>query len=144
MQTESALVAANTLNVHPVLGSVGLLHSHRIVYPLTFGGGDDTDDWSVSDWCDQCHRKNGLTVWTDWFNPIGGEALVALILGKIDTIEYDGRPRKTPFLGSWYRLLSAGFRVPLVGGSGKDSNVAPLGTPRTYARLNPGEPLSYA
>jgi hypothetical protein len=142
LQTHAALVAVNTLNVHPVLGSVGQLHSHRTIYPLTFGG-DDTDDWSVSDWCDQCHRKNGLTVWTDPFNPGGGEALVALILGKIDAIEFDGRPRKLPLLPLWYRLLNAGFRVPLVGGSGKDSNTIPLGTPRTYAKLNPGEPLTY-
>ena len=60
---EPRLVAVNTLNVHPVLGKVGLLHSHRPVFPLTFGGGDETDDWSVCDWCDQCHRKDGLTVW---------------------------------------------------------------------------------
>ncbi len=140
LQTDAALVAVNTFNVHPVLGSVGLLHSHRAVYPLTFGG-DETDDWSVCDWCDQCHRKNGLTVWAD---PAGGEALVALVLGKIDAVEFDGRPRRLPLLPLWYQLLNAGFAVPLVGGSGKDSNTIPLGTPRTYARLMPGESLSYS
>ena len=92
------LVAVNTLNTHPVLGSVALLHSHRPVYPLAFGGGDDTDDWSVCDWCDQCHRKSGLTVWMRPFEPGGGEALVALLLGKIDAIEFDARPRKLPLL----------------------------------------------
>ncbi|HET6575023.1 MAG TPA: CehA/McbA family metallohydrolase [Fimbriiglobus sp.] len=143
LQTDSALVAVNTLNVHPVLGSVGLLHSHRVVYPLAFGD-DDTDDWSVCDWCDQCHRKNGLTVWADPFNPSGGEALAALVLGKIDAVEFDGRPRKLPLVPLWYRLLNAGFRIPIVGGSGKDSNAIPLGTPRTYAKLNPGEPLTYS
>jgi hypothetical protein len=143
LQTESALVAVNTLNFHPVLGSVGLLHSHRAVYPLTFGG-DDTDDWSVCDWCDQCHRKNGLAVWVRPFeSEIGCEALVALLLGKIDAIEFDAQPRKQPILPWWYRLLNAGFPVPLVGGSGKDSNAVPLGAPRTYARLVPGEPLTY-
>jgi hypothetical protein len=143
LQTEHALVAVNTLNVHPVLGSVGLLNCHRPVYPLAFGGPEEPDDWSVCDWCDQCHRKNGLTVWVNPFEPTGGEALVALLLGKIDAIEYDGRPRKQPLLPWWYRLLNAGFGVPLVGGSGKDSNTVPLGTPRTYAKLLPDEPLSY-
>jgi hypothetical protein len=141
-------VAVNTLNEHPVLGRVGLLHSHRPVYPLTFGGPDDTDDWSVCDWCDQCHRKKGLTVWADPFETVsgvtGGEALVALLLGKIDAVEYDGRPRRHPLLPQWYRLLDLGFRVPLVGGSGKVSNAMPLGSPRTYARLTPGEPLTLA
>lgn len=148
LQTDSTLVAVNTLNIHPVLGKVGLLHSHRVVFPITFGGGEYPDDWSVCDWCDQCHRKNGLTVWADPFDGSagtpGGEALVALVLGKIDAFEYDGRPRKHPVLPGYYLLLNAGFLVPLVGGSGKDSNRLVLGSPRTYARLPDGEPLTTA
>ncbi len=143
LQNDSALVAVNTLNIHPVLGSVAMLHSHRVVYPLSFGGADASDDWSVCDWCDQCHRKNGLTVWTNPFDPHGGEALVALILGKIDAIETTGAPRKHPLLPWWYRLLNAGFRIPLVGGSGKDSNTVALGAMRTYAKLLPDEPFTY-
>lgn len=146
LTAEGPLVAVNTLNEHPVLGRVGLLHCHRPVYPLAFGGPDDTDDWSVSAWCNQCHRKGGLTVWVDPFTTnggmAGGEALVALLLGKIDAIEYDGRPRRQPLLPMWYRLLNAGVRVPLVGGSGKESNASPLGSPRTYARLPAGEPMT--
>ncbi|MFO0847943.1 MAG: CehA/McbA family metallohydrolase [Gemmataceae bacterium] len=146
LTAEGPLVAVNTLNEHPVLGRVGLLHSHRPVYPLTFGGPDDTDDWSVCAWCDQCHRKGGLTVWADPFTAAcgapGGEALVAALLGKIDALEYDGRPRRQPLLPMWYRLLNAGVRVPLVGGSGKESNASPLGTPRTYAHLPAGEPTT--
>lgn len=144
LRTDAAMVAVGTLNVHPVLGKVGLLHAHRVVHPLTFGGADDTDDWSVCDWCDQCHRKNGLAVWADPFEAGDGEALVALILGKIDAVELTGRPRKVPFLTGWYRLLNAGFAVPVVGGSGKDSNVIPLGSPRTYTKLAAGEPLTYS
>lgn len=143
LQTDAALVAVNTLNVHPVLGSVAMLHSHRVVHPLTFGGADTSDDWSVCDWCDQCHRKNGLTVWTNPFDPHGGEALVALILGKIDAIELSGASRKSPLFLWWYRLLNAGFRVPLVGASGKDSNTVALGAMRTYAKLLPDELLTY-
>jgi hypothetical protein len=66
------------------------------------------------------------------------------VLGKIDAVEYDGRPRKRPFAGGWYQLLNAGFRVPIVGGSGKDSNAVALGSPRTYARLPAGEAFTYA
>ena len=112
------------------------------MFPLTFGGADDVDDWSVCDWCDQCHRKNGLTVWADPFTPShGGEALVAAVLGKIDAVEFTGR---SPVLPGYYRLLNAGIVVPLVGDSGKADNLTPIGTPRTYARLNDGEPLSLA
>jgi hypothetical protein len=132
-------VVVNTLNSHPVLGTVALLHSHRAIYPLTFGG-EESDDWSLCDWCDQCHRKGGLTAWVDAFEPaggiLGGEALVAAILGKIDAIEVTGGPRKAPLMPWVYRLWDAGFRVPLIGASGKDSNRIPLGITRTYARLD--------
>ncbi|HUR54346.1 MAG TPA: hypothetical protein VMZ71_09455, partial [Gemmataceae bacterium] len=132
-------VAVNTLNVHPVLGKVGLLNSHRPVFPLAFGGPDVTDDWSLSDWCQQCHRKGGLTVWVDAFREsaglIGCEALVCAILGNIDAIEFDAAPRPKPFLPWVYRLWNAGFLVPLVGGSGKDGNGVALGSVRTWARI---------
>jgi hypothetical protein len=138
LESGGRTVVVNTLNSHPVLGTVALLHSHRPVFPLSFGG-EATDDWSVCDWCDQCHRKGGLTVWVDAFEPaggiIGGEALVAAILGKIDAIELTGEPRKTPLLPWVYRLWDAGFLIPVVGASGKDSNRVALGSVHTSVRL---------
>lgn len=146
LEADGRVVVVNTLNAHPALGKVGLLNSHRPVFPLTFGG-DEPDDWSVSDWCDQCHRKGGLTVWADAFRPagglVGGEALVAALLGKVDAIEVDSAPRPQPLLPWVYRLWNAGFPVPLAGGSGKDSNRVALGAMRTYARHPAGEPLTY-
>ena len=137
-------VTVNTLNAHPSLGKLALLNSHRPIHPLAFGGADGPDDWSLCDWADQCHRKGGLVVWIDAFRTdaglLGGEALAALILGKIDAIEFDSRPRSTPFLPWYYRLLDAGLRVPLVGGSGKESNRTALGSMRTYAPPMPEHP----
>lgn len=121
-------VFVNTLNVHPVLGKLGLLNCHRPVFPLVFG---ETDDWSLLDWCRQCHRKGGLVAWVDPFQ--GGEALVAAILGKVDAIEVAANAK--PWLPLWYKLLNCGIRLPLVGGSGKDSNATPLGAMRTYAQV---------
>src|SRR5262249_35495231 len=70
--------------------------------------------------------------------------LADLILGKVDAFEIDFF-EDSPFdvLPDWYRLLNCGLGVPLIGASGKDSNVIVLGVLRTYARLPPGEPLSY-
>jgi hypothetical protein len=131
-----------TLNAHPVLGKVGLLHSHRVVYPLTFGGFDESDDWAVFDWCAQCHRKGGLTTWVDAFEPaggvMGGEALAAAILGQIDAIEIDAGSRSIPLTPWLYRLWDVGTRLALVGASGKESNRTALGAMRTYAHV-PGE-----
>jgi hypothetical protein len=133
-------VVVNTFNTHPVLGKVALLNSHRPVFPLAFG--EETDDWGVCDWCDQCHRKKGLTVWVDAFEPAGGvtggEALVGALLGKIDAIEVTGDARKVPLLPWVYRLWDAGFLVPLVGASAKDSNRGVLGSVRTYANAGGG------
>lgn len=137
LESDGRQVIVNTLNRHPVLGAVALLHAHRPIYPLTFGG-EATDDWGVCDWADQCHRKKGLVVWVDAFEPCagvcGGEALVAAVLGKVDAIEVTGGPRKMSLLPWVYRLWDAGFRLPLVGASGKDSNKVALGAMRTYAR----------
>jgi hypothetical protein len=142
------LVVVNTLNRHPFLGTVSLLNSHRAVYPLRFGA-PDLDDWSVADWCDQCHRKRGLVVWPDQprLHPEAsqGEALAALLLGKIDAFEVSRFPDiESAALADWYRLLNCGYRVPLAGGSGKDSNTVALGAVRTYARLEPGTELGYS
>lgn len=152
--TEAALrspecqVVVNTLNEHSVLGTVGLLDSHRPVYPLRFGV-TDQDDWSVADWCDQCHRKRGLVVWPDLprlsDGQPQGEALAALALGKVDAFEVSAFPDQEPeVLGHYYRLLDAGMRPALVGGSGKESNTIALGAVRTYAYLQPGEELKPA
>ncbi len=140
----SPCVVVNTCNSHPVLGTVALLNCHRVVYPLRFGAPDGLDDWSVSDWCDQCHRKKGLIVWPDLPRMTAehpqGEALAAVLLSKIDAFEVC---RLTHSLPDWYRLLACGLRLPLMGASGKNSNTVALGALRTYAHLEPNQDFSY-
>jgi hypothetical protein len=148
LERDGHLVVVNTHNTHPVLGSLGLLNCHRVVYPLSFGGPAGKEDWALADWCDQCHRKGGLVVWTRAWHETAefrfGEPLADLLLGKVDAFEIDFF-EDSPFdvLPDWYTLLNAGLRVPLVGGSGKDSNGSAVGGMRTYARLPPGEGLTY-
>jgi hypothetical protein len=144
LEAPGCAVVVNTLNVHPVLGSVALLNCHRAVFPLYSGGPHGEDDWSVADWCDQCHRKRGLVVWPDLprLRPehLQGEALAAVLLGKVDAFEVASFPDAEPaVLGDWYRLLDCGCRLALVGGSGKGSNAVALGAVRTYARLPAGQ-----
>ncbi len=119
------------------------------VYPLRFGGPDGADDWSLADWCDQCHRKAGLVVGHDFFGHAEwhhhGELLADLLLGKIDALEMNTGFDNPDYavLGDWQTLLNAGFRIPLVGGSGKTDNLSVLGSRRTYARLEPGQEFTY-
>jgi hypothetical protein len=146
--SSDCLVAVNTFNVHPRLGSLALLHAHRIVYPLRFGG-HDFDDWTLAAWCDQCHRKAGLVVWPA---PSGanegegeGEALANAVLGKVDAIQlgctHNGGALNAPDV--WWSLAGEGMPLALVGGSAKNSNETVLGCVRTYAKLAPDEPFSY-
>jgi hypothetical protein len=142
-------VVVNTLNTHPFLGALSLLNCHRVVYPLRFGDPDLDDDWSLADWCDQCHRKKGLVVWPhlprlteEQPQP---EALACVLLGKVDAFEVSRFDDPEPsVLADYYRLLSVGCRTVLVGGSGKDSNAVALGAVRTYARLPKDEAPTYA
>jgi hypothetical protein len=142
------MVVVNTLNHHPVLGSLALLNCHRPVYPLRFGGAQGQDNWTTADWCDQCHRKRGLVVWARTHPEAAdfayGEPLADLILGKVDAYEMDFF-EDSPFdgLADWYKLLNCGFRVPLVGASGKENNGLVLGAMRTYARLQAREDFTY-
>lgn len=137
-------VVVNTCNTHPVLGWLGLLNCHRIVFPLGFGGADGPDNWSLSDWCDQCHRKGGLTVGCGLGlhgAPWPGETLAELILGKVDALE-------VPHLGEavlrdYYPLLDCNLRATLVAGSGKYDVRGIVGRPRTYAQLPAGQEFSY-
>ena len=143
LERDGRLVIVGTLNSHPVLGSLALYHCHRIVFPLTFGGADATDDWSLGDWCDQCHRKKGLVVWVGATPALhGAEALAHAILGHIDAIELT--PNYTDALTVWRQLLAAGVRLPIVGSSGKESNAVAMGACRTVVQLNPGESLTPA
>jgi hypothetical protein len=137
------MVVVNTQNSHSVLGTLNLLSCHRVVHPLRFGGPDQFDHWTLSDWCDQCQRKGGLVIWSGPCTNPAGEALADLILGKIDAFSTDCLDANTDRLTLWYDLLNAGLRVPLVGGSRKTSAHRAIGAIRTYARLQQGEAPSY-
>lgn len=148
LQAPGHAVIVNTENWHPQLGSLGLLHGHRVVHPLTFGGPDGIDDWTLADWCGQCHRKHGLVVWTRTLHESEdfdyGEPLVDLLLGEVDAFELD-HFEDSPFdaLPLWYDLLNLGLRIPLAGASGKDGNGIALGTMRTYVHIpSASEPTS--
>ena len=145
-------VYVNTFNVHPVLGRLALLNCHRPVYPL-LAGETGFEDWTLGDWCGQCHRKKGLAIWSEptfWSDSfskaIAPEGLAQVLLGNIDAIEVAGPIEQ---LGpdsweNWYALLNAGVRIPLAGASGKESNSEHIGRSRTYACIEPETAFSYS
>jgi hypothetical protein len=149
-QGNDCLVAVGTRNTHPTLGDLLLLNAHRVVFPLTFGGPDGFDDWTLADWCSQCHRKNGLVVGDGLLSveePKRGELLADALLGAVDALQLTVPDPTFPIplvaLDEWTKLLNAGFRIPLVAGSGKDGNGVLLAGMRTYAHIRSGEPFTY-
>jgi hypothetical protein len=136
------LLAVNSYHAHRTLGSLSLLHCHRPIFPLRFGPPDTWDDWTLEEWCRQCHRKNGLVVWHWQSGSTGGEAIADAVNGHLDALDLDEWTRPEG-LALWYRLLNAGVRLPVACGSGKCDSRQPAGTVRTYARLAKGENLSY-
>jgi hypothetical protein len=151
LEMSGHLVAVNTWNCATILGGLGLLNCHRVVFPLTSGQYSDLD-WTLEDWCGQCHRKGGLVLWCNfgsgWQDTANdgysGETLANLVLGNIDAVEMT----RLGWLQSlqkeeWYRLLNCDIRAPLAGGTFRVRNLKAIGGIRTYARLLPGEEFNY-
>ena len=106
-------VVVNTCNSHQVLGTVGLLNCHRPILPMSDHDPSYTDDWLLTDWCDQCHRKNGLTVWLDPSIEDCSLVLVAALLGKIDAIGW--KPSSSAdHLQLWYDLLGLCLPISII------------------------------
>ena len=134
-------VAVGTFN-----GNLGLLHTHRVVYPLKIE--PESNDWTLADWCGQCHRKKGLVAWRPFLNPRTAdlfftEDLACAILGMIDCCSLNENIRHTQSNRPYYRFANAGVVLPLVGESGKQSNNTTLGAMRTYAYLPPSEDFTF-
>jgi hypothetical protein len=146
-------VAVNTFNHRYALGnptSLSLLNCHRIVYPLFIHANEDA--WTAEDWCDQCHRKNGLVVdassgCSDDFR--SWETRAALLIGKIDAVEawggwVDQRTiRKLTSYGELYDLFDIEFLFALAGASASWGG-SQIGLMRTYAHISVGNEFNYA
>jgi hypothetical protein len=116
------------------------------VFPMTTGGpaesylGDPT--WTtLAEWADEARRKDGVVVIPHFPNP-NAEVAADVTLGKIDAFEINMQAWPI-HVYEWYRYLNCGYRVAAVGGTDKMSAQMPVGAIRTYARLEPGEPMTF-
>jgi hypothetical protein len=147
------LLRVGTENRQHVLGHISLLgYKGRPIVPMTTGGPNesalgDPIDVLLTEWARQCHRQGGLVVLPHFPNP-RAEHAAAIVEGDIDAIEmtswgnlYGGIDPYS--LSDWYRYLNCGYLVPCVGGTDKMDAMTAVGTVRTYARLQPGEEISY-
>jgi len=148
------LVRVGTENRQHVLGHISLLgYSGRIIAPMTTGGPDesalgDPIEILLTEWARQCKQQGGVVVLPHFPQPRGEQA-ASIVSGDVDAVEmtawgdlYDGI---NPYsLSDWYRYLNCGYLVAAAGGTDKMSANTAVGTVRTYARIAPGEPFTYA
>lgn len=150
-QDRETLVAVGTENRQHLMGHLGLLGGHgEPVYPMSADGpsegylGDPL--WTtMSDWADDCRRRDGVVVAVHFPNP-NAEMAAEIVRGKVDAVELYPRGEaafRTLAYCDWYRYLNCGYRVAAAGGTDKMGANTPVGGNRTYAYLA-GQEFSFA
>ncbi len=147
------LVRVGTENRQHVLGHISLLgYRGRIIAPMTTGGPDesalgDPIEALLTEWARQCRKQGGLVVLPHFPHP-RAEHAASIVTGDVDAVEmtswgdlYNGIDPYS--LADWYRYLNCGYFVPAVGGTDKMTADTAVGTVRTYARIEQGQPFSY-
>ena len=143
------LVVMGSENRQNMLGHIGLLGAPDAVLPMASAGPPearmgDALEWLMADWADAVHAQGGLAVAVHFPLPYA-EVAADIVSGRIDAVEMQALTPGAdgPAIREWYRFLSCGYRLPIVGGTDKMSSEIPLGAIRTYARLDPERALSF-
>ena len=95
-----------------------------------------TMETTLSHWADEAHEQGGYVVNPHFPSP-NGEPAALVATGRLDAVEMIRMGEYNH--NEYYRYLSAGYRLPLVGGTDKMSSDVPVGLYRTYARLGDRE-----
>jgi hypothetical protein len=143
-------VVVGTENRQNMLGHVGLLGARRAVLPMAAGGAPEGHIGGaltelLADWADRCHADGGLVVAAHFPLPYA-EIATDIVTGRIDAVELQcfAPGLDNPSILEWYRYLNCGYRLPVLGGTDKMSAEIPVGGVRSYARLDPEAPPTFA
>jgi len=148
--SEEHKIWVNQENRQHVLGHISLLGLKEMVAPMCTGG--PQEDWVggetqvlLADWAAQCRSQGGVVIIPHMPIP-EFENAADVILGHADAGEmcwvWEGERISSAERG-YYRWLSVGQKLPVVGGTDKMSNDRILGGSRTYVRLRDGEEFTY-
>ena len=146
---DDTVVWVGTENRNHMLGHISMLGTKGLpVYPMCCGGvGEawvgDPDYRTLTEWAEECRSKDGVVIRPHF--PYCGftEDPVLAVKGVVDALEIrQNRGGGFP-LQEWYRYLNAGYRVAVCGGTDKMGAYQALGSLRTYAKIDPGEPFTY-
>lgn len=146
---DDTLVWVGTENRNHMLGHISMLGTQGLpVYPMC--GGGITESWvgdpdyrTLTEWAQECRRKEGLVVRPHF--PFCGftEDPVLAVLGVVDALEIRVGPDANFPLQEWYRYLNSGYRVAVAGGTDKMGAQCALGQLRTYARIDRNRALTF-
>jgi hypothetical protein len=143
-------------------GHINLLRLRKLIEPLQpFGGAfqkSANPNLHLAPAAREARAQGAVVNWAHFGNLPGAESPIDIALGLIDAIElitHDDptglpthwepwrmeRPANLPALTAlsgldlYYHYLNAGFRLPMVAGTDKMSEVIPVGSSRFYARV---------
>ena len=143
------MVVMGSENRQNLLGHIGLLGASDPILPMASAGPPearmgDPFEWLMRDWADAVHGQGGLAVAVHFPLPYA-EIAADIVAGRIDAVELQALTPGVdgPSIREWYRFLSCGYRLPVVGGTDKMSAEVPVGAIRTYARLDPEQHISF-
>jgi hypothetical protein len=137
-------------NRQNMLGHLVLSGASRPVLPFASAGPPEgriggAATLLLADWLQRCREGGGLAIGAHFPLPMA-EIPADIAMGLVDALEFEtfDPTLQSPPVREWYRYLDAGYRLPIVGGTDKMTATVPLGQVRTWARLAPGEDLSFA
>jgi hypothetical protein len=127
------------------MGHLSLLGLRSPVMPWSTDGPGEAEiagtmESTLSDWADRCHDQGG-TVIVPHFPVPNGELAALVATGRVDAVEMHRHSAYRHL--EYYRVLNAGYPLPLAGGTDKMTSGIPVGLYRTYVRLQPGEEFSF-
>ena len=149
---KETVVYVNEESRHGFLGHTVLMDLEDLVYPLTWGPGDEgvyggIDYPAMAMQADKTHAQGGFVGWAHFPYP-NGEVAIDVALGKVDSVDlftwgdpfgprgqrryFGGRPNS---IEVYYRFLNCGFDLPATAGTDKMLNTQVVGIPRTYVKI---------
>ncbi|MFF1832483.1 CehA/McbA family metallohydrolase [Paenarthrobacter sp. NPDC058040] len=142
----STILFTSQENRQHFLGHLSLLGLTEPVMPWSTDGPNEAVmggslETTLSDWADRCRAQGGTVVLPHFSVPLGEQAAL-IATNRIDAIESVATD-SDPGFAHYYRYLSAGYRVPIVGGTDKMSNDVPIGLSRTYVRIDANDDFGY-
>jgi hypothetical protein len=136
-------------NRQALLGHVGLVGGAAPHLPFASGGPPEGRLGGavrvlLADWLRRCRAGGGLAIGAHFPLPLA-EVVADIAAGLLDALEIQvfDPTLEAPPIREWYRLLDAGYDLPLVAGTDRMSAEVPLGQVRTWARLDDDVPLGF-